>query len=83
MPKTGTYVIILKITEEKEIDYSTAIFGKQKSKIKTVEDKFELKEPVIIIPTKNGNSQIKSIEVIPITEQMIIHTRNMKRRITP
>jgi len=83
MPKTGTFVIILRIYEEKEIDYSTAIFGKEVTKIKRVEDKFELKEPVLIIPTKDGRSQIKSVEVIPITEPVVIHTRNLKRRIVP
>jgi hypothetical protein len=88
--KTETWVIIVKITKElRTVEEPNPMLGKFGLPIRKVIDdgtkeeeinRFPIKEPTLIIP--NGGS-IEKVEVIPITKPLVIHTKNMRRRLFP
>lgn len=81
--KAQTWVIIVKLKVAREVQKPTGPFpfGPQKRSshsIKITESTpIRLDKPMLLIP----NGEAESVEIIPIVEQAILHSRNFRRRI--
>ena len=79
MVRTRTIVVIIKLKEKVEIDYRRSIFGSKRRVLEKEVHQIEIDKPVLIFP----DVAMERIEIVPITEKTVIHTKNFKRDLRP
>ena len=81
--RTQTWVIIVKFKIPKDVKkpitpFPLGPFKRRPEKLKiTGTTTVRLDKPLLIIP----NGEAESVEIIPITEPAVLHSRNLRRRI--
>jgi len=84
MPSTTTFIIIVKLIEEVQIEKGffppNPLFPDQPKSIEQIKISplIRIKSPVIIVP----NGQLKKCEIIPVTGSMVIHGQNIRRELS-
>jgi len=76
---TKTFIAIITVDVKPVESFSDTFFGGKKPALNISNTELvEISEPVLIIP-----SGMRKVEIIPVTSETVIHSKNMKRELRP